>query len=520
VTRRGRQLLLTFAASLSLASSARAQSFEKLVMPGPVAKAHADLESECSKCHVAFKPAAQTQLCLDCHKDVAADVRGKLGFHGRSPAVQGVSCKTCHSDHLGRDADIVGLDRDAFRHDFTDYPLHGAHAGLSCERCHRAGAKFRDSLSTCVACHARDDAHQGRLGRDCAHCHEESTWRKTGFDHAKTRFPLTGKHADVACAACHAGEHYKDTPRDCAGCHVLDDKHKGHFGSKCESCHESGGWQKLHFDHARDGHFALIGAHQKLACAACHTGDLYTQKLGTDCLSCHKADDVHRGRNGVRCQDCHDNSSWKQVRFDHDRDTHFALHGAHQKLACEACHTGDVHEQKLGTTCAACHTAKDPHRGQLGSDCARCHGEVGWRERVSFDHDLARFPLLGMHAVVACEECHTTSAFRDTQRTCVACHARGDVHERKLGTNCERCHTPNSWKLWKFDHEQTTFPLRGAHESLSCERCHRKAVTGELSLPSDCNACHTADDPHRGAFGPDCARCHGESSWQKLEMSR
>jgi len=510
------------AVCLALApAAAPAQTFEKLVMPGPVAKAHAEIEGECGKCHVPFKASAQTSLCLDCHKDVAADVRAKTGFHGRSPAAAGVDCKTCHTDHEGRDADIVGLNRDAFRHDQTDYALHGAHVHLACERCHVSGAKFRDARSGCVDCHVRDDAHHGRLGSDCGHCHEETAWRKAEFDHAKTRFPLDGKHASVACASCHAGERYKDTPCDCASCHVLDDAHRGRFGAKCETCHATSGWKSVRFDHARDAHFALRGAHQKLTCESCHRGELYKEKLGSDCLSCHRGDDVHEGKNGTRCADCHATSAWKPANFDHDRNTDFPLHGAHRSLACTSCHTGPVHEQKLGRACADCHKTDDPHRGQLGPDCARCHAESGWRDKVSFDHDLARFPLLGMHAVVACEECHPSHAFRDTERSCVGCHARRDVHERKLGPRCETCHTPNGWKLWKFDHgAQTSFALHGAHESLACERCHRSPVESDVSLPTGCNSCHSADDVHRGGFGPNCAKCHGEKSWQDLKMAR
>lgn len=497
----------------------RAQSIEKLVMPGPVAKAHADLESECSKCHVAFKSSAQRQLCLDCHKDVAADIAAKTGFHGRSPSVTGVDCKVCHTDHEGRDADIVGLNRDTFRHDQTDYPLHGAHVHVACERCHLVGAKWRDARSGCVDCHARDDAHAGRLGKDCAHCHEETAWRKAQFDHAKTRFPLEGEHAKVACASCHAGERYKDTPRDCASCHVLDDKHKGRFGKTCQTCHSTSGWKSVRFDHARDAHWALTGAHQKTACQSCHRGDLYENKLATDCLSCHRKDDVHEGRNGARCEDCHQTSAWKPARFDHDRNTDFPLRGAHREVACEACHTRPVHEQKLGRACADCHAKRDPHRGQLGTDCAKCHRESGWRDKVTFDHDLARFPLLGMHATVACEECHTTHAYRDTQRTCLACHAKRDTHGGKLGPSCEECHTPNAWALWKFDHAtQTKFPLRGAHESLACERCHRS--DGRPELASSCGVCHAADDVHRGGFGQNCAKCHSEKAWKDLRMTR
>ena len=501
-----------------IAPTARAQ-LERLVMPGPVTQAHAKIESECGKCHVAFQASAQTQLCLDCHKDVAADVRAKMGFHGRAPEVAGRDCKSCHTEHRGRDADVVGLDRDAFRHQLTDYPLHGAHVQLPCERCHAAGVKFRDAHSGCADCHAGDDAHHGRLGSDCAHCHQETAWRHAQFDHGKTRFALDGKHATVGCALCHAGERYKDTPRDCQSCHALDDAHHGRFGPHCESCHSTSGWTSVRFDHARDTHFPLTGAHQKLECQACHRADPRQEKLATDCLSCHRTDDVHEGRNGAACQDCHATSAWKPARFDHDTRTDFPLHGAHRMLACETCHTGPVHEQKLGRACADCHAKGDPHHGQLGAECARCHVESGWRDQVKFDHDLARFPLLGMHATVACEECHTTRAFRDVEHNCVGCHAKRDVHEGRLGLSCETCHTPNGWALWKFDHAQTSFPLRGAHAPLACARCHTAAATN-LALPTRCASCHSGDDVHHGGFGSSCDRCHSESSWKEIQMRR
>ena len=38
---------------------------------------------ECANCHVKFDRAAQDGLCLDCHKEVGADVRAKQGYHGR-----------------------------------------------------------------------------------------------------------------------------------------------------------------------------------------------------------------------------------------------------------------------------------------------------------------------------------------------------------------------------------------------------------------------------------------------------
>ena len=58
-----------------LATAAGAQSLEGVLMPGKVIAGHAKFEQECANCHVKFDKAAQDGLCLDCHKEVARDVR-------------------------------------------------------------------------------------------------------------------------------------------------------------------------------------------------------------------------------------------------------------------------------------------------------------------------------------------------------------------------------------------------------------------------------------------------------------
>ena len=52
-------------------------TMESLLMPGEVSQAHARYEKECNKCHENFRKASQTKLCLDCHKDIARDVKEK-----------------------------------------------------------------------------------------------------------------------------------------------------------------------------------------------------------------------------------------------------------------------------------------------------------------------------------------------------------------------------------------------------------------------------------------------------------
>src|SRR3954467_4849860 len=96
-------LLLLLLASPFL-PTAHAANIEKLIMPGPVSKAHAKFEGECSNCHDRANRERQTALCLDCHKDTAADIDTKTRYHGRMPEAATGQCRGCHNEHLGRDA--------------------------------------------------------------------------------------------------------------------------------------------------------------------------------------------------------------------------------------------------------------------------------------------------------------------------------------------------------------------------------------------------------------------------------
>jgi hypothetical protein len=543
-------------------SSATAVNLETLVMPGKVISGHAKYEEQCDKCHEAFSKKSQRRLCLECHKEIAADISKQTGLHGRDSDIRKVECKQCHSDHLGRDADIVQFNKDLFDHDRADFKLRDAHARQPCAACHKVDQPYRKTPSACYDCHKKQDVHEGKFDKDCSKCHGVDVWKKQKFDHSKTKYPLTGKHAEVNCGLCHPGNQYKGISQLCVDCHRLNDVHANKYGAKCQECHSTKGWKGYNFDHDVKTKFKLLFKHKDAKCDTCHKSD-YEKKLKTTCISCHKEqdthkgvlgekcgdchdenvwrkhtfdhkrfsntqcidchkhDDVHKGRYDKKCESCHKTDEWKKGGFDHTKKTKFPLLGKHKDVKCSSCHQGDASKERDKRECHLCHAVDDVHQGKLGKKCESCHRESGWRKEVKFDHDLSQFPLVGLHATAPCEACHVQSTYKDTKRDCLACHKSDDEHKARLGPRCEQCHNPNSWKFWQFDHnKQSDFKLKGKHEGLVCEACHRTEVKEKIKLAKDCASCHRGDDVHNGNFGRQCDRCHNDRDFREISLKQ
>jgi hypothetical protein len=246
----------------------------------------------CDSCHtiqsflpVRYEPALHKQFplqgahavvaCTSCHRSDsrlaarAAPIRAFLEKRGRSdrvsltqfhPPADKQRCDACHADpHRGQFAarvkqagcadchEVQSFARVRFDHTRESaYPLTGAHQGVACASCHLADAlgtvRYKPLQTQCSACHA--DPHAGQFAAgpatatDCARCHATSDWTQTAFVHRPpwTTFELQGKHASVACAACHRevgvggaarARQYRGVPTTCAACHV--DVHRGAF---------------------------------------------------------------------------------------------------------------------------------------------------------------------------------------------------------------------------------------------------------------------------------------------------
>jgi hypothetical protein len=160
--------------------------------------------------------------------------------------------------------------------------------------------------------------------------------------------------------------------------------------------------------------------------------------------------------------------------------------------------------------------------------CTSCHAENAWKplkEKPDFDHGTdGKFELLAAHSTAACTSCHASLQFSPPLpdvRQCADCHV--DVHAGKLIQSCETCH--NSRSFLEVDgygiHQQTDFPLLGAHEVISCDSCHNDhfggAYFGQLAA---CISCHEADFtvstavPHlENGFSENCETCHTQFLW-------
>lgn len=505
------RLLIGFLAAW-LAAAAGAQSLEDVLMPGKVIAGHAKYEQECANCHVKFNKAAQDGLCLDCHKEVARDVRTKQGYHGR---LQPDSCRSCHTDHKGRDVNIVRFDEKAFDHAKSDFALAGAHPRVACRSCHAAGKKYREAPGGCDGCHRKDDKHKGALGPKCADCHTESNWKDARFDHGKTRFALIFRHTDVPCKDCHANNVYMDTATTCVGCHRKDDKqHRGRVGDKCEACHTAKDWRDVAaFQHDRDTRYALRGKHRSAKCESCHTATPPREKLPASCIGCHKADDKHNATLGAGCADCHTERSWREAKYEHELSV-FKLRGKHRDVECKDCHRDPKSYKGTAQTCIGCHRKDDTHKDRYGDKCANCHTEKSWRDIV-FRHDRdTKYALTGRHAQTKCDSCHSRHVYRDKLATdCHACHKKDDKHREQLGRQCEQCHDAVDWKKTvRFDHNKSRFPLLGRHARVECKSCH--ATPAYKDAKRECVACHEKEDTHKRTLGTDCAACHNARDWK------
>ena len=539
------------------------------------------------------------QDCNSCHADYH-------GFDGLKTPKLGklAQCQTCHKEESWET-------QLKFNHNTqTKYVLDGKHTAVRCNECHtpldkalwpKTLAKGESTASSvgvtskkstligagrspplrqyrwehlqkesCAACHT--SPHIGKfppklLAKPCVSCHVTANWlelsrmEKGKFDHTtSTKFPLTGKHAEITCKSCHDQNGkavYKfanEGKQFCVSCHAS--VHKEQFSPKfvtasCADCHGTKTFSAKMlkpFTHDKT-RFKLDGDHLKVkTCVACHTRDagkflatkppqpagrfVFSHEGSGFCVDCHK--NVHIGQFHTEfaekdCRLCHNTATFLQRKpFDY-HTTHYDVIGKHTPLTCEKCHTktrevfpGPPHRAKskfvfpdLATrNCASCHV--DPHKGKFGGRCVECHHEANkWSSIGSFHKN---FTLSGTHSLLACEQCHV----KDRRLTglnddCQFCHRKDDAHNGGL-PECATCHTQQTWTASTFHHSMTDFPLLGAHRVAECNACHKSGIY--QGSPTDCAGCHVREAravsfPNHNQPGfEECGSCHNQFTFR------
>lgn len=408
------------------------------------------------------------------HRDATCD--GCHGTPARWTGIEFSTCDRCHDDpHDGEFApkactachDTEGWDRAAakMRTQHPGLSLRAGHAKVACQRCHDRGNDRAPSRgAACAGCHR--PVHEARFGERCERCHGGIRWLGLADEvgrkaHASTAYPLTGRHATVACARCHpkdrpAAARYRELVFDrCAACHA--DQHAGQFADRaageCAGCHTVDGFAPAGFgptQHATT-RFPLDGRHAAAPCAGCHATArprLDWQQPKRACAECHA--NPHGTQFAAElaaggCATCHATGDWRQPRIDHAT---WPLEGAHATTPCARCHgdaSGGAAAAYRGVprACEGCHD--DRHAGQFRQSdpvrtCQACHGTQTFA-LPAFDHaTTAGYALIGKHASAPCAGCHPTTTLRSGEtavryrlgyRACKDCHANPHREERR-----------------------------------------------------------------------------------------
>jgi len=487
---------------------------------------HATLD--CVACHAGGKYKGTPAACVGCHLPDFQKASNPNHVSLGLPQ----TCQNCHSTSAWQPA--------SFNHDSVGFPLTGGHAKLQCDQCHTNG-NFNITTTACVSCHLKD--FQGTtnpnhvttgIPQQCEICHTTSAWQPATFDHSKTAFPLTGAHAQVACAQCHTNGNYNLTTTACVSCHLKDfqgttspNHATAGIPQQCEVCHSTSAWQPATFDHSKTG-FPLRGAHVSVTCAQCHTNGNYNLS-STTCVSCHLKD--FQGTNNPnhttagfpqQCEICHTTSNWNATSFNH-ASTGWPLTGAHSGLQCSQCHA-NANYNITNTACVSCHLkdfqgTNNPSHVASGfpQQCEVCHSTAAWSP-ASFNHNNTPFPLTGKHTSVACASCHVNNNYTSVPTDCFSCHkaeyqATNSPNHVSTGfpTTCATCHTTSTWLGATFDH--TWFPMNHGNANSVCATCHTNSADYSIFQCTNCHTKSNTDGDHRHVSGyvynsVNCYQCH------------
>jgi hypothetical protein len=164
------------------------------------------MATPCYNCHLKEPSANDTawrfreigKKCVDCHNNIHQTFISERHYPGQI-------CEICHNEERWA---MVSFD-----HGKTSFELEGAHQTVTCRSCHfkrlpdgTVQQQFTGLSKRCDDCHTDTHLNQfDKEGRtDCSRCHIPVKFKPASkFDHAKTLFPLEGKHKEISCSKCH-----------------------------------------------------------------------------------------------------------------------------------------------------------------------------------------------------------------------------------------------------------------------------------------------------------------------------
>ncbi|MEI6734436.1 MAG: cytochrome c3 family protein, partial [Comamonadaceae bacterium] len=339
-----------------------------------------------------------------------------------------------------------------------------------------------------------------------------------GFDHAATAFPLMGAHEQVRCESCHIKGIFKSTPRDCVGCHVVNNQRGAtampyrhiQIAGSCDSCHNVSSFGAVMFSHS---------AVQPGTCGTCHDGYRATGQSAK-----------HISTN-LSCDVCHSSVSFLPVQ----RFAHSALGG--DTTTCATCHDGrsatgmpiNHLPRSNPALCASCHVqsvltdftsfsgGQMNHSG-ITSGCADCHGPsitggtfAGISSIVVMPPTSPVGPSSHIPSSIACESCHIASlppglvagnASRTAPGSGFATPAptTTQIHTGITG-NCSACHDTNF--VWMG---MSAYPIAPSTLTTGAQ------YTGFQTRPKSTAGTYSVADAAHPSAG-DCSQCHNGTNY-------
>ncbi|MBE0685086.1 MAG: hypothetical protein IH585_03720 [Anaerolineaceae bacterium] len=136
------------------------------------------------------------------------------------------------------------------------------------------------------------------------------------------------------------------------------------------------------------------------------------------------------------------------------------------------------------------------------------------------------FPLMGKHAELTCEGCHSGITYAGLPNQCVECHLTVLPENHYQGV-CSLCHTATGWISAFFDHSvaaatdcQSCHLVNqpANHFPGQCSSCHSTnawipaSFNHAVAGATDCQSCHTKNKPNNH-FSGQCSACHSTNAW-------